>query len=173
MMKFITGAAVMSAALIAAPAMAQSTDQARFYGGASVGYHSLDDSIVSDVEGAIYGGIAGVDIPAGETLMMGVEANYHAGTADIDSEYGIAAKLGVRVGDAGQLFVKGGYQEVDFDLDNILGAAVPAGLDDTDGDYLVGVGGEFPINDKVSFRAGVDTIAFDSTRATMGVVVKF
>ena len=50
----------------------------------------------------------------------------------------------------------------------------PAGTDDTDGDYLVGAGVEFGLGDSpIAFRAGIDTIAFDSTRATVGVLYKF
>jgi hypothetical protein len=69
--------------------------------------------------------------------------------------------------------VRGGYQEVDFDLSNFVTPAV-VGLDDTDGDYLVGAGVEFGLGDSpIRFRAGVDTIAFDSTRATIGVLYAF
>jgi outer membrane immunogenic protein len=118
--------------------------------------------------------LAGVDVPVGKTLTLGVEGNYHLGTNAIDSEYGVAARLGFPIGATSQLFVKGGYQWVDFDLGTVIGGLVPAGSDDTDGDYLVGVGGEFGIGDSPArIRVGVDTISFDTVRATAGVIFKF
>jgi len=50
----------------------------------------------------------------------------------------------------------------------------PAGVDTSDGDYLVGAGVEYALGDSpVRFRAGLDTIAFDSTRATVGLLYAF
>lgn len=156
-----TGAQAQDAAASAQP-----------YVGLSGGYHSLGVSGVNDDDGAIYGVVGGVDFPVGETLTLGVEGNYHLGTNAIDSEYGVAAKLGFPIGETSQLFVKGGYQEVNLDLGNFGGAGL--GLDDTDGDYLVGVGGEFGVGDSPArIRVGVDTIAFDTVRATAGVIFKF
>ena len=146
------------------------------YVGLSGGYHDIGVSDIDGVEdnGAIYGVLAGVDVPVGETLKLGVEGNYHLGTNAIDSEYGVAARLGFPIGATSQLFVKGGYQWVDLDLGNVIGGPVPAGLDDTDGDYLVGVGGEFGVGDgPARIRVGVDTISFDTVRATAGVIFKF
>ena len=80
----------------------------------------------------------------------------------------------MRVGERSKVFVRGGYQEVEFDVRNLLGVNPPAGFDNTDGDYLVGAGVEFGLGDSpISFRAGIDTIAFDSTRATAGVLYSF
>ncbi len=152
--------------------MAQEANEPEIYVGANAGYHDLGKGIPND-DGAIFGGYIGVDVPIGETFVIGAEANYDIGTDAIDSEYGIAAKLGVNVGNGGQLFVRGGYQEVDLDLDNIIGAPVPAGLDDTDGDYLLGIGGQLKVTDTVRLRAVLDAIAFDSTRATVGVQFNF
>ncbi len=169
MKKFLIAAAAAPLAFAAAPAMAQDAGQAQVYGGVTGGYHDVD----AGAEGGIFGVVAGVDVPAGESLILGVEGNYNIGTADIDSEYGVAAKLGIRTANGGQLYVRGGYQEVNFDLGNLVGGPVPAGLDDTDGDYLVGVGGQFKVAENASIRLGVDTIAFDSTRATAGVLFHF
>ena len=145
------------------------------YIGLSGGYHDIGAGGAGEDAGAIGGVIAGVDVPLGETLVIGVEGNYHLGTNAIDSEYGVAARLGVRVGGNGSLlFVRGGYQEVNFDLEEIAGGPVVPGLDDTDGDYLVGVGGEFGVGGSgARIRVGVDTIAFDSVRATAGVTYRF
>ena len=168
----LIGAALGAIALPAA-AQAQSTTQGpEVYVGASAGIHDLGSGFDND-DGGIYGVVAGVDFPVGETLFVGAEGNYHIGDGAIDSEYGIAARAGVRVGDSTKLFVRGGYQEVDFNLSRFVTPAV-VGLDDTDGDYLVGAGVEFGLGDSpVAFRAGIDTIAFDSTRATVGVLYTF
>ena len=162
---------------IALPAAAQAQSNAapavETYVGASAGIHDLGTGIPDD-DGGIYGVVAGVDVPVGDTLFVGAEGNYHLGDGAIDSEYGVAARAGVRVGENSKLYVRGGYQEVDFDLGHF--GAVPAvvGLDDTDGDYLVGAGVEFGLSESpIRFRAGVDTIAFDSTRATVGVLLAF
>ncbi|WP_438727374.1 outer membrane beta-barrel protein [Parasphingorhabdus sp. DH2-15] len=175
MKKTIISILAIGVATAASPAMAQSNDaQAEFYVGASAGYHDVGDlPIVGTVDGIILGGYAGVDVPVGETIIIGLEGNYHFGTSDIDSEYGIAAKLGTRVGNNGQVFLRGGYQEVDFDLGNIVGGGVPAGLDDSDGDYLVGVGGQISTGNNIGLRLVVDTIGFDTVRATVGVQYNF
>jgi outer membrane immunogenic protein len=171
---FLSAAAVLA---LSTGAQAQTTTaSAQPYVGLSGGYHDIGVSDIDGVEdnGAIYGVLAGVDVPVGETLTLGVEGNYHLGTNAIDSEYGVAARIGLPIGATSQLFVKGGYQWVDLDLGNVVGGPVPAGLDDTDGDYLVGVGGEFGVGDgPARIRVGVDTISFDTVRATAGVIFKF
>lgn len=165
-------AAAVCVAAIAAPAQAEEA-KAEPYVGVSVGWHDAGAGVPRD-NGAIYGLFAGVDVPVGGNLFLGVEGNYHLGSKAIDSEYGINARLGLKT-DFGKVYVRGGYQEVDFDLAHIAGAPVPAGLDDTDGDYLVGIGTDINLGSEsnVALRLNLDTIAFDSTRATVGVAVKF
>jgi len=167
--------AALGAITLPAAAFAQSNDDPQIepYVGLSAGVHDLGIGLPDD-NGGIYGVVAGVDVPVGETFFVGAEGNFHLGDGAIDSEYGIAARAGVRVGDNAKLFVRGGYQEVDFDVGNLLGVNPPAGFDTTDGDYMVGAGVEFGLGDgPIRFRAGVDTIAFDSTRATAGVLIGF
>ncbi|MFN3864383.1 MAG: outer membrane beta-barrel protein [Erythrobacter sp.] len=164
----------MGAMALPAAAQAQSNQDPKVeaYVGASAGIHDLGSGLPND-DGGIYGIVAGVDAPVGKTFFVGAEGNYHIGDGRIDSEYGIAARAGVRVGDSGKIFVRGGYQEVDFDLSGLITPPV-VGFDDTDGDYLVGAGVEFGLGDSpVRLRAGLDTIAFDSTRATVGVLYAF
>lgn len=165
----------LASAGIATGAQAQEAQTARPYIGLSGGYHDIGVGGGGEDAGAIGGVIAGVDFPVGETLTIGVEGNYHLGTNAIDSEYGAAVRLGFPVGGNGNLlFVRGGYQEVNFDLEEVAGGPVLPGLDDTDGDYLVGVGGEFGMaNSPARIRVGVDTIAFDTVRATAGVSFRF
>lgn len=175
-MKTLTFATFAALGAIALPAAAQAQTnedpKVETYVGATAGIHDLGVGLPDD-DGGIYGVVAGVDVPVGKTFFVGAEGNYNIGDGAIDSEYGIAARAGVRVGKSGKVYVRGGYQEVDFDLGNFVTPAV-VGLDDTDGDYLVGAGVEFGLGDSpIAFRAGIDTIAFDSTRATVGVLYKF
>ncbi len=172
-----TSLAALGAIALPAAAQAQTADTAtkqgpELYVGATAGIHDLGIGLPND-DGGIYGVVAGVDVPIGETFFVGAEGNYNIGDGAIDSEYGIAARAGVRVGQTGKVFVRGGYQEVDFDASRFITTPV-VGFDDTDGDYLVGAGVEFGLGDSpIAFRAGIDTIAFDSTRATVGVLYKF
>ena len=170
-----TTLAAMGAIALPAAAQAQTNDDPKVetYVGATAGIHDLGIGLPND-DGGIYGVVAGVDVPVGKTFFVGAEGNYHIGDGAIDSEYGIAARAGVRVGETGKVFVRGGYQEVDFDLNNLFGLVVPPGTDTSDGDYLVGAGVEFGIGDSpIRLRAGIDTIAFDTTRATVGVLYAF
>lgn len=170
----ITTLAAMGAIALPAAAQAQSNEAPKVetYVGVTAGIHDLGVGLPDD-DGGIYGVVAGVDVPVGQTFFVGAEGNYNIGDGAIDSEYGIAARAGVRVGSNGKVYVRGGYQEVDFDLGRFITTPV-VGFDDTDGDYLVGAGVEFGLGDSpIAFRAGIDTIAFDSTRATVGVLYKF
>jgi hypothetical protein len=169
-----TSLAALGAMALPAAAQAQSSDtpEVETYVGVTAGIHDAGIGLPND-DGGIYGVVAGVDVPVGDTFFVGAEGNYNIGDGAIDSEYGIAARAGVRVGDSAKLFVRGGFQEVDFDLGNFVTTPV-VGLDDTDGDYLVGAGVEFGVGDgPIKLRAGIDTIAFDSTRATVGVLYAF
>ena len=166
------------AAVVAVPSAAQAQDgQVEPFVGVTVGHHDLgvdDDDVDIDDNGAIFGVIAGVDVPVTDRLFVGVEGNYNLGSDAIDNEYGVAARLGIRAGENSKIYLRGGYQEVDLDLEAITDTELPDGLDDSDGDYIVGVGGEFGLGSRnVAVRVGVDTIAFDSVRATAGVVVGF
>lgn len=175
-LKLFATSAAAALALAASPAMAQdggAAGGAEPYVGASVGYHDIGTGIPGD-DGGIYGVVAGVDVPVSETFFVGGEANYHLGDGAIDNEYGIAARVGIKTGGT-KLYIKGGYQEVDLDLASLLnGLPVPAGADDTDGDYMVGIGADVGLSgDNVKLRVAADTIAFDSTRLTAGVLFTF
>ncbi len=168
-----TSLAAIGAMALPAAAQAQSVQGPEVYVGATVGIHDLGIGLPND-DGGIYGVVAGVDVPVGDRFFLGAEGNFNLGDGAIDQEYGVAARAGVRVGERGKVYVRGGYQEVKFDIRNLLGVNPPAGFDRTDGDYLVGAGVEFGLGDSpVRFRAGIDTIAFDSTRATVGVLFGF
>ncbi len=175
MKKALLSALAVSAALFASPAMAQDeAPSVQPYVGLQAGVHDIGSNVAADDNGVIYGGYIGVDVPVSGAVFLGAEANYNLGTSAIDREYGIVAKIGTEISPGTKLFVRGGYQEVDFDLAKFSGISpIPAGLDDTEGDYLVGVGGDFGVGENIAIRAAVDTIAFDSVRATAGLTFKF
>jgi len=180
-----TTLAALGAITLPAAAHAQSASEGpEVTIGASVGLHDLavdvDDADLEDFDiddsGEIFGGFAAVDFPLGETLFAGVEGNAHFGSGPIDAEYGLSARLGLRTEGGTKVYARGGYQWVDIDAGEALG--IPDfdeddfDFDTTEGDYLVGLGVEFPVS-SVVLRANVDTIAFDTLRGTVGVGLKF
>lgn len=190
-MKKIAFTTLAALGAIALPTAAQAQSaQPEITIGANVGLHDLgidlgdfdaDDGDFAglniDDSGEIYGGFVAVDFPVGNNLFAGVEGNAAFGTGPIDAEYGVSARLGLRTNGGGKVYARGGYQWVDLDAGRLIG--VPnfdesdfPGLDTTVGDYLVGVGAEFPVGGVV-LRANVDTIAFDTLRGTVGVGFKF
>lgn len=172
--------ALTAAVLAAAPAAAQDAPQAaRPYVGMSGGFHELGDNPFGKDGGFIGGAVAGVDFSLSPDQatgpVIGVEGNFHIGTGLIDSEYGAAARVGYRFPSGGLAYVRAGYQWVNLDVgeatDDILGEN---DVDDTDGDYLVGVGGEFgSAGGRTRFRIGVDTVSFDSVRPNAAVIFSF
>jgi opacity protein-like surface antigen len=183
-MKKIAFTALAAMGAIALPAAAQAQDaKPEVTIGAQVGLHDLgvevdsaaiDDAI--DDSGEIYGVFAAVDFPIGETLFAGIEGNANLGSGPIDAEYGVSGRFGLKTQGGSKIYARGGYQWVDIDVGGLVD--VPGFDEDsftgdtTVGDYLVGVGVEFPIS-SVVLRANVDTIAFDSLRGTVGVGFKF
>lgn len=165
------------------------------YVGAQIGYHDVSDDglIAGGVNSAIFGVYAGYDIALSGPWSIGAEGNFNVGTNDIDSEYGIAGRLGFNVTEKAMLFVRGGYQEVNFDLVNIsksvaedllgrdltdaeeneLESVDTDGVDDTSGGALIGIGTEYAISDTMAFRVTVDTIEFDSARVAAGFTFRF
>lgn len=186
-MKKIVSLAIAATA-IALPGAAFAQDNAaEVTVGASVGIHDLGvpfeeiDGFEIDDSGEIYGGFVAVDFPVGESIFFGIEGNVHLGSGPIDAEYGASARLGFRASNGSKFYVRGGYQEVDLDVgglignENIIDDDDPLLLDTdtTIGDYLVGAGADFAVGESVSVRVNLDTIAFDSFRATAGVGFRF
>jgi outer membrane immunogenic protein len=189
-MKKISFAAAAALA-IALPGVAQAQDaapSAHPYVGASVGLHNLgidEDEFVGipgldiDDSGLIYGAYAGVDVDVARNVVIGVEGNFHLGNGPIDNEFGAAARLGYRTNNGSVIYVRGGYQWLNIDPSGLTGVAVTdaqfeaAGGDDTTGDYLVGVGADIAVGGNARLRVGVDTLAFDTLRPTVGVNFAF
>lgn len=174
MKKFILPAIAASFAA-ASPAFAQNTaPAAEPFIGVQVGTHDLGTAGAADDSGIIYGVYGGVDVPVSGAVFLGVEGNYNYGSSAIDREYGIAARIGTQIGPRTKLFVRGGYQEVDLDVRRFTGVAnPPAGIDDTDGDYTVGAGADIGLGRNLGLRFAVDTISFDTVRATTGLTLRF
>lgn len=182
-----TTLAALGAITLPVAAQAQNTaPEAEITIGASAGLHDLGvdfeggeiEGFDIDDSGEIYGGFVAVDFPLGSNLFAGVEGNAHLGTGPIDAEYGASARFGVRTNGGGKIYARGGYQWVDIDALNLVGLddgtfdENDLGIDTVGGDYLVGVGAEFPVGSLV-LRANVDTIAFDTLRGTVGVGLRF
>jgi opacity protein-like surface antigen len=179
-MRFLSAAAAALVAVVAAsPAMAQDSGvpTATVYAGPSAGYHDLGADVPGDEGGAIFGGVLGFDIPIATNVVLGAEGNLHGGEGAIDKEYGIAGRLGVKFPSGGVAFVRAGYQWVDVDVGNLAGVDIDEDdldISDTVDDYLVGVGGEFPVGPSgLRLRVGVDTISVDSIRPTAGLLLSF
>lgn len=186
-----TSLAAAGALTLPAAAQAQDTTKPDITIGASVGLHDLgidlgdldaddgefDDFNIDDTA-EIFGGFAAVDVPVGESLFAGVEGNFHFGSGPIESEYGVAGRLGFKTEGGSKIYARGGYQWVDLDLGNLTGVDEDfldennIDVKDVGGDYLVGVGVEVPVS-SVVLRANVDTIAFDTLRGTVGIGIKF
>ncbi|WP_171032998.1 outer membrane protein [Qipengyuania marisflavi] len=179
-------ATLVAGAALALPAAAQAQSvPGEGFVGVSAGYHDLgvDSDLQTtfaplDIDDAspIFGVFAGYDVPIGTSMFAGLEGNYQFGTDAIDSEVGVSVRLGVRAPGGAKFYVRGGYQHLDLDPEEIvnidLGGAL-TGIDDSDGDYLVGAGVDFPIGSKSMIRVNLDTIAFDTLRATAGVGLRF
>lgn len=191
------GAAV---AMASTPALAQDAASGPdIYVGGQVGYHQIDEidfneigiDAQTDIDSVIYGAFGGVTIPTDSGIQFGVEGNYMFGDDAIDREYGVAALVGSNIGTNSRIFAKGGYQWVDFDVTDIaLESADDLGIigadrdlfvgevesyldgDDVGSGYLLGIGADIGVGPGF-LRVGVDTIEFDTVRATAGFGLKF
>jgi len=166
-------------------AHAQESTGARPYVGVQAGLHDLNvdaddlgtNTFDIDDSALTYGGYAGVDFDLGKSAVIGVEGNFNLGNGPIDSEYGIAGRIGFRAKGGTVVFARAGYQWVDVDGSGLLGVdeSLLAGVDydDTIGDYLVGVGADIAVGEKMGLRVAVDTISFDTLRPSVGLHLRF
>ena len=175
-------AAATAGAAFALPTAAQAQDlPGEGFIGVQAGVHDLglddienDFAVEVDDSGTIIGAFAGYDLPLGPGAFVGAEVNYNIGFGAVDSELGIAGRIGARLPGGAKVYARGGYQHVDLDIEEILDADLGGEFDgdDGDGDYIVGLGADFPLG-KTFVRVNLDTIQFDTVRATAGVGVKF
>jgi hypothetical protein len=177
-------------ALFAVPGVASaqeaSTSSAHPYIGVNIGHHDLginEDDIDTagfdlDDNALTYGVYGGVDFDIGKSAIIGVEGNFNLGNGPIDSEYGVAARVGVRAGNS-VLFARAGYQWINIDGAGLIGVDEDL-IDDDDlgdagtvDDYLVGVGADIAVGERMGIRVAVDTISFDTLRPSVGLHLKF
>jgi opacity protein-like surface antigen len=182
----IAGVAVLPFAL---PGVAHAQDEAapttNAYIGVQAGFHDLqvdtddidDGDFDIDDSAMIYGVYGGVDFNLGTSAVIGVEGNFNKGNGPIDTEYGVAARLGFRTSGGTIVFARAGYQWVNVDGAGLLGVdedlVDDEDFDDTIGDYTVGVGADIAVGETVGFRVAVDTISFDTLRPTVGLHFRF
>ncbi len=105
-MKFIT-AALAASMLIATPAFAQ--DNAAFVGPRvelTAGYNDITNA--KDLNNVVYGAAAGFDLPVGNKLTFGLEANA-SNVFEDQRQIGAAARVGYAVSPSALVYVKGGY----------------------------------------------------------------
>jgi outer membrane immunogenic protein len=134
-------------------------------------------------DGALVQGVIGVNVPLGP-VFAGVEGNVAKGVSgNINWEYGAAGRVGLRAGDSGLFYVKGGYQWVQFDhfADT---RTVGASTSKKYGDWTYGIGAEVGPKDiglkgitgnaGFRIRAEVNTFGdFHSFRPMLGVITHF
>jgi len=191
-MKKLMFAAVAAASLVPAAAFAQdtTTDGSRPFGidpyvGVMGGYEGFESDPGHGIpfsppgnrlKGGLVDGVAGVNVPLG-SFFVGVEGNAAKGfSGDIDWEYGVHGRAGVRAGESGLFYGKVGYRWVNFDR---------YGKDSGDfGRISYGIGGEFGPKsigldglvkkEGVRFRAEISTTGdFETVRPMAGIVGHF
>ncbi len=184
-MKTLLLAALGAASLVPAAACAQDggvPTNTRFqpYVGVMGGYESFDREynglgIPGRTKGGVVEGVVGANLDLGP-VMVGAEGNVAKGfSGDIDWEYGVAGRVGLRAGKDSMFFGKVGYKWVNLDSQGINGL-------DHDG-MVYGAGVELsPVdvgmasgdNSNLRLRLQVDTMGnFHSIRPMAGLVAKF
>ena len=179
-------AAVATGAAFALPTAAQAQDVVPGEGfiGASAGIHTLglEDEFATiapagvelDDSSPIIGVFAGYDFNIGPAMFIGAEANYNFGTDALDGDYGASARLGFRAPGGVKIYGRAGYQAIKIDYNEIINDDTIdfSAVDDTESDFLAGIGVDVPLGGAF-VRANVDTISFDTLRATAGVGLRF
>ncbi|HYJ81738.1 MAG TPA: outer membrane beta-barrel protein [Allosphingosinicella sp.] len=180
---------VSAAALpLAVPGAAQAAESsAHPYVGAQVAMHDLgvnDDEIETagfdlDDNAITYGAYGGVDFDLGKSAIIGVEGNFSLGNGPIDSEYGLAGRIGLRTKGGTVIFARAGYQWINVDASGLIGVDEDLiddddlGTSDTIDDYLVGVGADIAVGEAMGLRVAVDTVSFDTLRPSVGLHLRF
>lgn len=134
------------------------------------------------LQGGLVQGVVGVNVPLGP-VFAGVEGNVAKGfSGNIDWEYGVAGRFGVRAGDSGMIYGKAGYQWVQ--IDHFAGFTPGGDTGKKYGDWTYGLGVEVGPKDiglkgltnnaGIRIRAEIDTYgAFHSYRPMLGIITHF
>jgi outer membrane immunogenic protein len=165
----------------------ESTSGARPYVGVQAGLHNLgidEDDIDTagfdlDDSAVTYGVYGGVDFDLGKSAVIGVEGNFNLGSGPIDSEYGVAGRIGYRAEGGTIIFARAGYQWINVDGAGLIGVDEDL-IDDDDlgeagtiGDLLFGVGADIAVGETMGLRVAVDTVSFDTLRPSVGLHMRF
>ena len=128
------------------------------------------------LDGSLVQGIVGFNVPLGP-VFVGAEGNVAKGiSGDIDWEYGVAGRAGVRAGESGLIYGKVGYQWVNFAAfgkDSPDYHAMTYGLGFEVGPKDIGLGG---ITDNAGVRLRAEVTTFgdaQSLRPMAGLVAHF
>ncbi|MCT2399852.1 porin family protein [Novosphingobium mangrovi (ex Huang et al. 2023)] len=188
-------ACALAFAAFSSPAFAQTFDGP--YLGVEVGYERLSD----DLDGGVYGLFAGWDVPVSANWVIGIEGRLAApdtsfrltretgaGTAvssvDVNSQYGIGARIGYLVGKNTLLYGHAGYERFDVDSTIVTTPTPPCvQCNPTLADFsfdedmvTLGAGIEHAVTDRVRTRIVYtygDGDAFERNRVSLGVAYQF
>jgi len=148
------------------------------YVGVLGGYHNFDrrsefGTVGSrgKMDGALIEGVAGVNIPLGP-VFVGVEGLAAKGFKDIDWEYGVRGRVGMRAGQSGLIYASAGYQWVNGRKGFADHKDMTYGLGVEVGPKEIGLGGVFG-EAGPRLRLQADTYDFDSIRPMAGLVFAF
>jgi outer membrane immunogenic protein len=192
MRKITLSAVAAAAAFVAMPAAAQDTspDGSRAFGidpyvAVLGGWEQFDNepneagipaASRDRLDGSLVQGIVGFNVPLGP-VFVGAEGNAAKGiSGDIDWEYGVAGRAGVRAGESGLIYGKVGYQWVNFAAfgkDSPDYHAMTYGLGFEVGPKDIGLSG-LTGNAGIRFRGEVTTFGdAQSLRPMAGLVAHF
>lgn len=160
MLKKTIALGAMLAAFAAPAAFAQDGDPfTGFYTVGEIGY----ENGAGGFDQFIYGGAFGYSLPLNEVFYVGIEGEIHGATSDaVDFTYGFTGNLGYRLEPDLAIFARAGYRE--FNFDNGFSS---------DGDYTLGLGMQYALSDRLSFRPIIDTVGFDTIGVRAGIAYSF
>ncbi|BAV65091.1 outer membrane protein [Sphingobium cloacae] len=178
-------AAAAAASFLPAAAMAQddagSNRRIEPYVGVMGGVDNYDSETGKEgippvgYKGRIAEGVAGVNYNVAGPLVLGVEGTVSKGiSGDVDWEYGVAGRAGVKAGKDSLIFGKVGYRWVNFDAlgpdsPDFHGTSYGAGVELSAADL-----GSSAASSPIRLRFQADTLGnFRSIRPMAGVVAKF
>lgn len=171
-MKKLSIVAALAVTALSAPALAQETTGPQFYIGPVLGYDSVKVKAGGESESKgdlLYGLNAGVDLPVGSTLFVGLETEFTDSevkdrahdvfAADDALSYSAGRNLyvGGRVGanlGAAKIYAKGGYSNAKFKAAYTPAPNAATLRDsDTNGGYVLGAGAETKLTQNILLRA--------------------
>ncbi|MGE4323696.1 MAG: outer membrane protein, partial [Sphingobium sp.] len=178
-------AAIAAASFIPFAAQAQddnaSSSRIEPYVGVMGGVHNFDSETSKEgippvgYKGRMVEGVAGINARVAGPIVLGVEGTASKGVSgDIDWQYGVAGRAGVKAGKDSLIFTKVGYQWVNFDAlgpnsPDFHGMTYGAGVELSPADM-----GSSAERSNIRLRFQADTNGnFHSIRPMAGVVAKF